>query len=804
MKVSYNWLSKYIDLSGIDAYELANKLTNSGVAVDIVEKRNRGVDNVVIGYVLDSSKHPEAEKLSICSVDVGGEEPVQIVCGAANVAKGQKVPVALVGASLPDGVKIKKAKLRGEISEGMICSAKELGLNEKLLPKDKAEGILVLPEDSTIGEPIEALVGLDDYILELELTPNRSDCLSMIGVAYEVGAILNRDVKLPENPLSNKLSTDQKVKVEIDAKDACKHYAARVLTDVKISASPQWLQNYLIGAGIRPINNVVDITNYVLLEYGQPLHAFDFERLEQPNILVRMAKANERVITLDDQERELDEEMLLITDGVKPIAIAGVMGAANSEVTTSTTKILLESAYFAGTSIRRTSKKLGLRSEASLRFEKGVDPNRIHAALNRAAQLLQEIAGATIDGEIYEHLVEQPKEEKILLNPTRVNKLLGTDINHNDMISIFKRLNFNVKSQEDGILVEVPTRRQDITIEEDLVEEVARLYGYDNIPTDLPSGVYIQGGLNERQKIRRKIKNIFASAGLKEVITYSFTGEGQQNILQGLVDDKKPIPLAMPLSEERKLLRTAILPNLLEVAQYNVNRRNQEVQFYEIGATFISRENTLTSLPEEKLVAAGLLSGQLPSNWQSSKMKLDFYYLKGIIEGLFSELGIEANYEAVAIKGYHPGRTAKITINNKLIGYIGQLHPTVQEQYDLKETYVFELDLDEIIESANLDISFKQLPKYPAIQRDLAIIVAKDIVTDNIMTTIRNSAGELLESLSLFDVYESEQIGNDKRSLAFSLTYRSLERTLVDEEVASLHNKVVVELTEKYHAELRK
>lgn len=805
MRVSYNWLTEYINLEGIDPYELADRLTNSGIAVDVVEKRNQGIEKVVIGYVSDRVKHPDAEKLSVCMVDVGLDDKLQIVCGAANVDAGQMVAVATVGAKLPGGIKIKKTKLRGVTSEGMICSAKELGMNEKLLLKGKSEGILVLSNNAPIGEEIDSFLGFDDYVLELDLTPNRSDCLSMLGVAYEVGAILDREVTLPEGKLGTTIDNSQKIKIEIEAKDDCSHYAARLLTDVTIKESPQWLQNSLIAAGIRPISNVVDITNYVLLEYGQPLHAFDFDQLGQPNILVRKAYQNEKMFTLDDQERLLDEEMLLITDGVNPIAIAGVMGGANSEVTSSTTKILLESAYFNGSSIRKTSKKLGLRSEASLRFEKGVDPNRIYAALNRATELLQELADAKLDGEIYEDVVIQPKEEEIILDPKMVNKFLGTNISIADIQSVFRRLGFTTSSIADDILVKVPTRRQDITIAEDLYEEIARIHGYDNIPTTLPSGMYIQGGLTNRQNLRRKVKGLMEAVGLNEVITYSFANLKQHDLLERLCGDSMPIKLAMPLSEEREYLRTTILPNLLDVAQYNMNRRISDIRIFEMGVVFAISEEILTNLPQEKLLLSGLLTGSLPKNWQNKDSKIDFYYVKGILEELFVELGLDdITYDAKALEGYHPGRTAEIKHKGTKVGHIGQLHPNVMNQYDLKETYIFEIDLGELLSYANNNIKYQELPKYPAIQRDMALVVSKDLEANDLAETIYESAGKLLESLSVFDVYEGEQIGKGKKSIAFSLVYRSNERTLVDEEVTKLHEKVLNTLKEKYGLELRR
>ena len=805
MKVSYQWLKSYVDLHDISPADLAEKLTNSGVAVDIVEKVNVDLDKVVIGYVLERERHPEADKLSICKVDVGEEETLQIICGAANVDKGQKVPVALVGAKLPDGTKIKKAKLRGIESIGMICSADELGMNEKLLPKHKTEGILVLPEDAEVGSSIEPLLGFDDYILELDLTPNRSDCLSMIGVAYEVAAILERDVILPEDTLGKTVSKDHPVKVTIEAEQACKHYAGRLIKNVTIKESPQWLQNRLSAAGIRPINNVVDITNFVMLEYGQPLHAFDFKRLEQPEIVVRMAKADEKIVTLDEQERALDNEMLLITDGVKPIAIAGVMGAANSEVTEGTTEILLESAYFDGFSVRRTSKKLGLRSEASLRFEKGVDPNRIYLALNRASEMLQKLAGGEVIGNITEDKKEVPIDLSVTLRTARVNEILGTNLNDEQVKGIMERLQFTVEGSAGEFNVLVPTRRQDISREIDLIEEVARLYGYDNIPATLAYGLYAQGGLTQKQKIRRKLKELLEGAGLQEVISYSFVSDKQFNLIRSQEKNIRPISLSMPLSEERRYLRTTLIPNLLEVAQYNINHNNPDVRIYEVGTIFLSNELHLTALPNEKMVLAGLITGNLPTDWKKSTDAIDFYFVKGIVENLLLELGISnANYQAKQIDGFHPGRTAEVFVEEQPVGIIGQIHPELQEKFDLTEAYAFELDLTSLWNMVNTEINYKILPKYPAMQRDIAVVVDDHVEAARLINTIKTTAGDLLESLQLFDVYVSDKLGQNKKSIAFSLTFRNPERTLTDEEVTKVYDRVLEALVKNDQAELRK
>lgn len=804
MKVSYNWLAKYVDINDISPFELAEKLTRSGVAVDIVEELGKGIENVVVGYVVEKDKHPDAEKLSLCKVDIGEEEHAQIICGAKNIDKGQKVPVAKVGGRLPGGVKIKKAKLRGIESFGMICSADELGINKKLLSKEKTEGILILKDDAEVGSDVKKLLGLDDFVLELDLTPNRSDCLSMIGVAYEVAAILDREIKLPQSKLDMKISGNSLVDVQLKAPEACNHYSTRLLTEVKIAESPYWLQNCLIASGIRPINNVVDVTNYVLLEYGQPLHAFDYECLKQPKIEVRYADNNEQITSLDDQIRELDDEMLLITDGIVPIAIAGVMGGANSEVSDKTEKVLLESAYFNGSSIRKTSKKLGLRSEASLRFEKGVDPNRIYAALNRAAEILMEIAGAKSTGEICECKICNNEDKKLTITTPSINKKLGTDLTNEQIIDIFRRLNFNSIENNEEIEVTIPSRRPDIEIEADLAEEVARLYGYDNIPVTFSSSRFTQGGLTEEQKTIRRIRNSLRTSGLQEVVTYSLTSESKRNVVQSLNEQIQPIPLMTPMSEERKILRTNLVSHLLEVAQYNANRQNPNVRIFEVGATFITSEEKISHLPDERWVISGLVTGSLPKHWEPSMEIIDYFYLKGIIEELFLDIGINnVEYSAISIDGLHPKRTAAISVDNHRIGYIGQLHPLLQKEYNLFETYVFEIDLDNVLELINKKIDYTPLPKYPAVQRDIALVLPNDLEVSQIMKHFHQFGGELLESVKVFDVYINDLLGGNKKSVAFSLIFRSDERTLTDEEVFAVYDKMTNSLIEKYPVKIR-
>jgi phenylalanyl-tRNA synthetase beta chain len=807
MKVSYNWLAQYVDLSGITPEELAEKLTRSGVEVEAVEYMNQGVTDVVVGYVVEKEKHPDADKLNVCQVDVGSGEMLQIVCGAKNVAAGQKVPVAVVGAKLPGDFKIKKAKLRGVASNGMICSAKELGMNDKLMPKEIQEGILVLPEDLEVGQPIQPILGLDDVVLELGLTPNRSDCLSMIGTAYEVAAILGREVKLPDTDVPESAQTiEGKVEVDIEAPEHCQRYTARLISGVKLGPSPLWMQNRLMAAGVRPINNVVDITNYVMLETGQPLHAFDYTKVENGRIVVRLAKAGETIVTLDDTERTLDEEMLLITDGTKPIGIAGVMGGANSEVTEETVTILLESAHFAGSSIRKTSRKLGLRSEASLRFEKEVDPQAVERALNRAAALMAELAGGEVAQGIAEKTIAIPEAKEVVVRLSRLNGLLGTALSLEEVIAIFDRLAFPYVVDGERITVSVPTRRQDITREVDLIEEVARLHGYDHIPTTLPYGDNTQGMLTREQMLRRTVRQVLNGAGLDEVITYSFTHPGIMNDFASVYGETKTVKLAMPMSEERSVLRTNLLPHLLEAAAYNSNRKERDLALFELGKVFLTEEETLSQLPEEHMVLAGLLTGnRVGPHWQQKAERVDFYLVKGILDVLLNRLGITGiEYRPVKdLAGMHPGRTAQVVLQGKVAGYIGQIHPAMQQKYDVEETYVFQLDTGVLFELATMHQGMIPLPKYPAISRDIAVVVDRNVSAGTLQKTIEKSAGELLESVRIFDVYVDDKLGENKKSVALSCTYRDPEKTLTDEEVQAVHEKVVESLAAQCGAELR-
>lgn len=806
MLVSYKWLNEYVDLSDVTPQELAEKLTRSGIEVESIRQLNIGARQVVVGYVSTCIQHPNADKLSLCTLDIGEHESVQIVCGAPNIAQGQKVPVAKIGAVLPGNVKIKKTKLRGEISEGMICSAQELGIDTKMLSADQQQGIFVLPEQTVVGEDALGILNLDDVVLELELTPNRSDCLSMLGVAYEVAALFEREIRFPDKSLkeSGEKVTDH-VKIDIQDGSFCPQYAARKLSGIKVGASPLWLQNRLIASGIRPINHIVDITNYVLLEYGQPLHAFDAKRVKDGHIIVRQAEEGETVTTLDDQDRSLTKETLVIADPEKVIALAGVMGAANSEVTLDTTEIILESAQFAGHSVRLTSRALDLRSEASLRFEKGVDPGRIHSALNRAAYLIQQVGG----GHLYAGIAEQQKESFepsiVNLNMIHLNDVLGTQLKNSEVGRIFDRLSFDYENRGHEIRVDIPIRRPDLKIEEDLMEEVARLYGYDRIPTKLPEGVTTPGALTRKQKLQRKLTKLLQGSGNQQVFTYSLTNENYANWGSIFFKDTQPVRLAMPMSEERSHLRTTVIPNLLDVALYNKNRKLDDIRLFEIGRVFLTNERELTELPHEKEVIAGVLSGTWQIHpWQGVREQVDFYVLKGIVEALLKKLEIDDYaFERANIDGYHPGRTALVRVQGETVGLIGQIHPKVQKQFELQETYAYELSLEALLDHLPPEIFYEALPKFPSIHRDIALVVDEQQLAGPLIEAIEHAGRPLLKKVHLFDVYTGEGIAQGKKSIAFSLTYQHPDKTLTDEEINSLQERILRVLADDFKADLR-
>ncbi|WP_163970177.1 phenylalanine--tRNA ligase subunit beta [Oceanobacillus halotolerans] len=807
MLVSLNWLRNYVDLGDISPEDLAEKISKTGIEVDGIEYIAEKSKGVVVGYVESCEKHPNADKLNLCQVNVG-EETLQIICGAPNVSQGQKVAVAKPGAVLPGNFKIKKVKLRGIESNGMICSMQELGIEEKYVPKDMADGIYVFEEDVAIGESVEGLLNLNDAVLEFDLTPNRSDCLSMIGVAYEVAAILDKPIKLPDESLETGAEhVSDYVSVQVEEPELNPYYGAFLVKDIEVKPSPLWMQNHLMAAGIRPISNVVDITNYVLLEYGQPLHAFDFERLGTNQILVRRAKAEETLVTLDDETRVLSEDDLVITDGTVPVALAGVMGGKSTEVHDGTKTVLLEAAYFAPSSVRKTVKETGLRSESSTRFEKGVDPSRVKQAGIRAAQLLKQYAGATVlDGVVSVDTLDRT-EKMVSINSNTINDRLGTTISNEEIGDILRKLRFPFEQNGDVFHVTIPTRRGDITIFEDMLEEVARIYGYDNLPFTLPEGVSQAAELTEQQRLKRKVKHYLQGSGLHEVMTYSLTNEAKkQAFVSPEVKDYgvHPVKVAMPMSEDHQYLRLSILPELLQSVAYNRARNQMNIAYYEMGSIFVSSEESITKQPTEEQRLAGALTGNwLEHPWQQENKMADFYVVKGIIEGLFEHLAIPVAFKPAKLPELHPGRCATLFVQDKVVGFIGQVHPVIEKQMDLKETYVFDINLESLLNEYRDRTAFNVIPKYPSIARDIAFIVDKGVLAGDIKSRIEDKGSPLVKQVQIFDVYEGENVPEGKKSIAYSLVYQDPEKTLKDDEVEASYQEIVNTINEEFNAYIR-
>ncbi|MCL6517803.1 phenylalanine--tRNA ligase subunit beta [Alicyclobacillus sp.] len=810
MRLSYQWLCEYVDVRDISPRALAERLTAAGLEVEALTPRNRGVSGVVVGHVLTCEPHPNGDRLKVCTVDAGAGEPLTIVCGAPNVRAGQRVPTALPGATLPGGP-IKRVTIRGVESNGMLCSAEELGLEVKLLPKDLTEGLFVLPEDTPVGEDIVKLLQLDDVILEIGLTPNRSDCLSMRGLAYEVGALYDRPVRFSP-PSEPSVPEPSPVRVSIET-ERCARYDAQVVSGLIPRPSPLWMQMRLLAMGIRPINLMVDVTNYVMLEWGQPLHAFDFEQVREGHIIVRQAGADERLVTLDGQERVLNDDTIVIADPERAIGIAGVMGGENSEVRSSTRRVVIESATFDAASVRRTGQRLGLRSEAQQRFEKGVDPVAVRAALVRAAQLLCDLGGGRREGGVVSVTRgEAAVARRLEFSPERCNRLLGTDIPPSEMRAVFRRLGFSVQERDAGAWeVDIPTRRPDIALEADLAEEIARLIGYGAIPSTLPFGATTVGVRTPSQRLRRRTREVLTGLGMTEVFTYALTHPSSVDAL-GLAADspyRQMIPLRMPMSEERSVLRTHLLPSLAQVAQYNLARDVAGGQIFEIARVYWPRRLPLDAQPCERTQWAGLWFGTTDADVWNRARRYDFYDAKGAVEVWLEAFGWldGAEFRPAASPWLHPGRAAEVWLSGMRIGSFGELHPKTAASLELEGAVYAEFDLDLVVERLSDRWLVEPLPRHPAARRDLAVVVHRDVMAQDLLRVAEEAVhadGErLLEDIRVFDVYTGPGVPEDKKSVAIRLTFRSKERTLTDEEVDRLVQRVLSVWTARFAAALR-
>ena len=797
MLVSYKWLKELVPNLTATPDELEQKMSTSGIEVEGVTSPQEGLSKLVVGEVLSSEDIPETH-LHITQVNVGADEALQIVCGAPNVRVGMKVIVALVGARIADNYKIKKGKIRGVESLGMLCALDEIGIDEKINPMKHEDGIFEMPADAKVGDSIFPYLDMDDEIIELSITPNRADALSMNGAAWEVGAIYDLPVKLEEKSLveaSESAASKITVKVETDKVPT---YKIRLIEGVKIAKSPQWLQNRLMNAGVKPINNVVDVTNYVLMTFGQPLHSFDFAKFGSDEILVRQAKSGEKITTLDHVERELDDSDIVVTANGLPVALGGVMGGADSEITDETTNVALEAALFDGASIRKTSQKFALRSEASSRFEKGINEGTVREALDFAAAMIVELAGGKVLSGLVESNDYQPLLPKVSITLSRVNGALGTDLSLETVKKIFVQLGFGVEVEGEKFTCEIPSRRWDIHIEADLVEEVARIYGYDNLPSTLPLSQNA-GELTDMQKFRRTVRTGLESSGLNEVIGYSLVTPEKATEFVGELETTS---LMMPMTEDRQTLRANMIPGLLDIVNYNQNRKNADVAIYEIGNIFLPNADDIR--PTEVPNLAFAISGNVvDKSYNGQAVPVDFYYAKGIVENLletYEEVEFVPTNNQAAM---HPGRTAVININGRLAGFVGQIHPATAKKYDVAETYVASLDMEVMLEELPAQTIFNDIPKVQAVHRDIALLIDAEVTHAQIVSVIKSSRVKTLKQVELFDIYQGKNLPAAKKSMAYSLTFQPTENTMTDDEITAAVNKITKNLVEKLNVEMR-
>lgn len=795
MNTPLSWIKAYVPELEVTDKEYIDKMTLSGTKVEGLERLDADLDKIVVGQIVKIEKHPDADKLVVCQINIG-EETIQIVTGATNVLEGQKVPVVLDGgrvASSHDGkktqggMKIKKGKLRGVLSQGMLCSIEELGQNREMYPNAPEDGIYILDEEVEIGADVIELLGLRESVFEYEVTSNRVDCFGVLGIAREVAATFNKQFK-PPVVIAKGNGKDINGLIDVEVKDElCRRYVARIVKNVKIKPSPEWMQRRLAASGIRPINNIVDITNYVMQEYGQPMHAFDLSKIEDKKIIVRKANEDEEFVTLDGVTRKLDNNMLVICDGKKPVAIAGIMGGENSKITDQVQDIVFESACFDGTNIRLTSKRLGLRTDSSGKFEKGLDPNNAMVAINRACELIELLeAGEVVSGSIDEYKnINQPRRVKFSFE--KANKLLGTDIKDEKMLDIFKKLELEYDERTKEVIV--PTFRQDLETQADLAEEVARFFGYDNIPTTLPQGEATTGKLSLKLRIENIAKDVAEYNGFSQSMNYSFESPKVfDKLLLGSDSDKrKAVTIINPLGEDFSVMRTTPLNGILTSLSTNYNRRNKNVKLYELANIYVPKQIPVTELPDEKMQFVLGMYGEG-----------DFFSMKAVVEELFEKLGINEKliYNPDNKKEFlHPNRQADVIYKDIIVGYLGEVHPQVMDNYEIGEkTYIAVIDMNEIIPFATFERKYKGIAKYPAITRDLSMTMSKDIPVGKVEEVFDRCGGKLLQGYELFDIYEGSQIAKGYKSVAYSLVFRAADRTLLEEDISNSMDKILKEL----------
>ena len=810
MQVSIKWLKDYIDFTETPE-QLADKLTMAGIPVENVVDPGEGLEKVVTGRIEKLEPHQNSDHLQICTMNVGLAENIIIVTGAQNVAEGQVVPVAMVGAHLPNGMKISKGKLRGVASNGMLCSAQELKLDLEKLPEEQKTGIFILPSDTPVGIPAKDVLGLNDVVLEFELTANRADCFSVFGLVREIAAITGNKPHFPEIKVNEDDNTQLNdiFSVEIADPDLCSRFSTRMLKNVKIGPSPEWMQQRLEGAGIRSINNVVDVTNFVMIELGHPMHAYDYDKITGKKLIARRAIEGEELHTLDDTSRKAKGEMLVIADSEKAAGLAGIMGGFETEITDTTTTVVLESADFYGPCIRRTARTCGLSSEASGRFERGVDSETTIKALDRAAQLLQEMGACTVCEGIVDVYPNPKQANYVTFTPEQINNHLGTNIAKDVMLNIITSVGFDVtKDENDEITVKVPSWRNDVTCMADISEEIARLHGFDKIKSTLPNGVSMQGTQSAKQTFIDKVKASLSSQGLYETISFALTNEETFNKLNIPQDSplRKAVPIMNPLSDEYPLVRTTLLSSIFDNLARNLARKNDDVALFEVGSVFFPKALPVTELPDEVVKIAGAITGRRNAQgWNQANDMVDFYDAKGIIEELLANLRVTRyTVEAGTHYAMHPGKTALFKKGRDVIATVGEVHPAVLSAYGItKPVYIFELDATTVMKYMAKDLKYKALPKYPATSRDLAMLVDVDVNAADIEKAMTKAAGQNLTQITLFDVYTGKQVEEGKKSLAFSLTFQSNDKTLTDAEIDPAIEKIVAKLQKDFNANLR-
>lgn len=809
MKVSYQWLNEYLPLAknGIKPAALAEKLARTSVDINEVSSPKDGLKKVVVGYVKECAPHPNSDHLHVCQVQVSDDETLQIVCGAPNVAAGEKVIVALHGARIGNNVKIKRSKMRGEESNGMLCALQELGVSNNVTPKSDDEGIWILPDDAKVGEPVWPYVGMDDTIIDTDVTPNRGDMLSIYGNVNDLSAIYNLKKNFRQHQLTAEDGgpASDKVKITVADHKIAPVYKMRVIENVTVADSPLWLKIKLMNSGVRPINNVVDITNYILLKYGQPLHSFDYDKLPSHEINVRHAQDGEKLTTLDDEERDLKANDIVIAAGDEAVALAGTMGGKNSMVDNDTKTVALEAAIFDPVMVRKQARRLDLHSESSMRFERGINPETVETALNEAAYWLQQLAGGTVDHGIVVGSETAYPEKPIQMSVAKVNDTLGTDLSMDDLLAIFARLEFATeKIDEDQFKVIVPARRWDISIQADLNEEIARLYGYDNIPSTLPVMTRTLGGLTDRQRRLRASRHVLEGLGLDQAISYSLTTVEKAKQFMIVPEDIEPMVLSYPMSSDHVATRMSIVSGLLNDIAYNHARNVDNVALYEQGRVFIPAGGDRPR--EEEHVAAAVTGSLYADNWHMDDNRIDFFQLKGIVEQYLKNFAIAGKVEYVADDSrpeMHPGRTANILLGGQLVGFIGEVHPQVAKAYKIPETYVFELNLEALLKADRRDKHYEAISKYPSITRDIALLVDSKVTNAQVVNAIEEKGGAFLQDIHLFDVYEGSHLPEGKKSLAYTLTYQDQNDTLQEDTVNKAFAKVEDHLKEILGAEIR-